>query len=127
MKRARDYFMAQGGKELAVARLEGIARTYNKQDKLKLEIDVYEYLITADKNGQEIPKYAKKITENYRKQEDEQKIEDTINRFVTRFDPKGSWYAVNKQYEMAAGLANQYREEYINMLLEQYHIRAQKG
>ena len=50
-KRARDYYREQGGEKLATERLEKIARIYNKQDKTSDEIDVYEYLISARKQG----------------------------------------------------------------------------
>lgn len=125
-KRARDYFREVGGDDLAVRQLESVARIYNKQDKTDNEIAVYEYLITANKQGPKVPEYAEYITAAWKKQEDIEKTEKVINRFLTELDPKGSWYAVNKEKEEPRIRANQYREEQTDWLIGTFHTKAQE-
>lgn len=125
-KRARDYFREVGGDELATGQLESIARIYNKQDKTDNEIAVYEYLISANKQGQKVPEYAENVTAAWKKQEDIEKTEDVIGRFLTYLDPKGSWYAVNKEKEEPRIRANQYREEQTDWLIGTFHTKAQE-
>ncbi len=130
-KRARDYFRRQGGKKLEVERLESIARNYGKQDQNVPEVEVYEYLISQDKQGSKVPEYADYITKSYKKMEEIEKTEEIINRFYTYFDSKGSWYLVNKDSEKAnqegaMTRAKQYREEQLDWLITQYHTKAQE-
>lgn len=125
-KRARDYFREVGGDELATRQLEAIARVYGNQDKTENEIEVYEYLITANKQGRKIPEYAENITAAWKKQEDIEKTQEVIDRFLTYFDPKGSWYAVNKEIEEPRIRANQYREEQTDWLIGTFHTKAQE-
>jgi tetratricopeptide (TPR) repeat protein len=125
-RRAQEYFFAQGGHKLANKRLEAIARIYNKQDKPNQEIEVYEYLISNNKEGKKVPEYASYITASYKKQEKMDKVEASINRFVKFFDPKRKWYSVNSQYEESKIRANQYREEQIDFLITRFHKKAQE-
>ena len=125
-KRARDYFREMGGQKLATTYLEKIARVYSKQDKPTLEVEVYEYLIGANKEGQKVPEYAERVTASYKKQEDMDKVEKTINRFLTYFDPKGSWYAVNKDIEEPRIRSNQYRDQELDWLIGHFHTKAQE-
>lgn len=125
-KRARDYFREVGGDELATNQLESIARIYGKQDKTDEEIQVYEYLITANKQGPKVPEYAENITAAWKKQEDIEKTQEVIDRFLTYFDPKGSWYAVNKEIEEPRIRSNQYREEQTDWLISKFHTKAQE-
>ena len=125
-KRARDYFREVGGDALAVRQLESVARIYNKQDKTDNEIAVYEYLITSNKQGKKVPEYAEYITAAWKKQEDIEKTEQVVNRFLTELDPKGSWYAVNKEIEEPRIRANQYREEQTDWLIGTFHTKAQE-
>lgn len=125
-KRARDYFRKKGGDKLAVDYLEKIARIYNKQDKTDDEVAVYEYLIGADKQGPKVPEYAEYITAAYKKQENVVAADKVINRFFDYLDPKGSWYAVNKDKEEPMTRARQYREEQVDWLIGTYHTKAQE-
>ena len=125
-KRARDYFRKQGGDELARPRLEAIARIYNKQDKTPDEIAVYEYLIGSAKTGSKVPEYAGYITAAIKKQEDLGKTDETINRFFSILDPKGSWWVANKGKEEPIIRATQFREEQLDWLIGQYHVKAQE-
>ncbi len=125
-KRARDYYMKQGGDKLAREQLEGIARIYNKQDKTEDEMSVYEYLISSDKSGPKVPEYAGYITAAVKKLEDLDRTDKTINRFFTTLDPKGSWYVANKEKDEPMTRAKQYREEQVDWLIGQYHTKAQE-
>lgn len=125
-KRARDYFRKQGGEELTISQLERIARIYNKHDKTDDEIAVYEYLISAKKQGKKIPEYGGYITAAYKKLENLAQTDKTINRFFDYFDPKGSWYTVNKDNEEAMTRSKQYREEQLDWLIGKYHTKAQE-
>ncbi|MCB9521828.1 MAG: tetratricopeptide repeat protein [Myxococcales bacterium] len=125
-KRARDYFRQVGGAELATKQLEKIARTYSSQDKMDLEIAVYEYLIGENKQGGKIPEYAEYVTAAWKKMEDLGKTDEVINRFITYFDPKGSWHTVNKDNEEAMTRSKQYREEQMDWLIGTYHTKAQE-
>ncbi len=125
-KRARDYFREVGGDDLATRQLESVARIYNKQDKTDNEIAVYEYLITANKQGPKVPEYAEYITAAWKKQEDIEKTEQVINRFLTDLDPKGSWFTVNKEKEEPRIRATQYREEQTDWLIGTFHTKAQE-
>lgn len=125
-KKARDYFRQAGGDDLATDQLERIARIYDKQDKMDLQIEVYEYLIGAKKEGKKVPEYAEQITAAIKKAEDIDRTDAIINRFLTYFDPKGSWWAVNKEVDEAMTRARQYREEQVDWLIGQYHTKAQE-
>ena len=125
-KRARDYFREVGGDELATTRLEAIAKIYGNQDKTDTELEVYEYLITANKQGPKVPEYAENVTAAWKKQEDIEKTQEVIDRFLTFFDPKGSWYAVNKEIEEPRIRSNQYREEQTDWLIGTFHTKAQE-
>lgn len=125
-KRARDYFRKKGGDDLAVSYLEKIARIYNKQDKTDEEVAVYEYLIGSKKQGPKVPEYAEYITAAYKKQENIAAADKVINRFFDYLDPKGSWYAVNKDNEEPMIRARQYREEQVDWLIGTYHSKAQE-
>ena len=125
-KRARDYFRKQGGDELARPRLEAIARIYNKQDKTEDEIAVYEYLIGSAKTGPKVPEYAGYVTAAIKKGEDLQKTDETINRFFSVLDPKGSWWVANKTIEEPMIRAKQFREEQLDWLISKYHTKAQE-
>ena len=54
------------------------------------------------------------------------KVEKTINRFLTYFDPKGSWYAVNKDIEEPRIRSNQYRDQELDWLIGHFHTKAQE-
>ncbi|MCB9545046.1 MAG: tetratricopeptide repeat protein [Myxococcales bacterium] len=124
-KLARDYFRGLGGDELAGDQLERIARIYSKQDKTEDEVAVYEYLIGANKEGPKVPEYAEQITAAYKKQENMEKTDQVINRFFVYFEPKGSWYAVNKDKEEPMIRSKQFREEQLDWLISTYHKGAQ--
>jgi TolA-binding protein len=125
-KLARDYFRSVGGDELAVRQLEKIGRIYNKQDKTEDEISVYEYLIAQKKQGPKVPEYGEYLTAAHKKLEDLAKTDKVINRFITYFDPKGSWFVANKDQEEAMTRAKQYREEQLDWLIGTYHSKAQE-
>ena len=125
-KRTRDYFRELGGEKLATVYLEKIARVYSKQDKPVMEVEVYEYLISANKEGQKVPEYAERVTASYKKQEEMEKVEKTINRFIAYFDPKGSWYAVNKEIEEPRIRSNQYRDQELDWMIGHFHTKAQE-
>lgn len=125
-KRGRDYFREMGGDELANKQLETIARVYNKQDKTDLEVAVYEYLISANQQGPRIPAYAESITEAYKKQENLEKTDEVINRFIGFFDPKSSWHVANKDNEEAMTRSGDYRESQLDYLIGTYHSKAQE-
>lgn len=126
-KEARDYYQKQGGVELATEYLEKIARLYNAQDKTNEEIAVYEYLITANSTGKNVPEYADYITKAYKKLEDIDQTEKIITRFFGTFDPKSSWYVANKENEDSLTRANQYREMELEWLIGFYHPKAQEA
>ncbi len=125
-KEARDYFRKVGGDELAAENLEKIAKIYNKQDKTDDEVAVYEYLISQNKEGKKVPEYADYIVAAYKKLENLEKADEVINRFVQVFDPKSSWYTVNKGDEEAMTRSNQFRTEQLDWLIGQYHTKAQE-
>jgi TolA-binding protein len=133
-KEARDYYKVQGGRPLEIEFLEKIAGIYNKQDKTDDEINVYEYLIGADKTAKSLPMYAERITSAYKKLENVEaktaeidKTDSIITRFMSDFDPRSSWYVANKGDEEAMTRAKQYREEQLDWLISWYHTHAQQN
>ena len=133
-KEARDYYRKQGGRVLEIEYLEKIANIFDKQDKTDDEINVYEYLIGADKQAKTVPAYAERITASYKKLENVDaktaelaKTDEVINRFLGEFDPKSTWYVTNKGDEEAITRANQYREEQLDWLISWYHTHAQQN
>ena len=133
-KEARDYYKKQGGRPLEVEYLEKIAGFYDKQDKTDSLIAVFEYLIGADKQSKSVPAYAEKITAAYKKLENVDaktaeitKTDAIINRFLSEFDPKSTWFVTNKGDEEAVTRANQYREEQLDWLISWYHTHAQQN
>ncbi|MSP71367.1 MAG: tetratricopeptide repeat protein [Myxococcales bacterium] len=133
-KDARDYYKKQGGRVLEIEYLEKIAGIYNKQDKTDDEINVFEYLIGADKQAKTLPGYAERITVAYKKLENVdaktaeiEKTDGIINRFIADFDAKGTWAVTNKGDEEAMTRSYQYREEQLDWLISWYHTHAQQN
>jgi TolA-binding protein len=122
---ARDYFIAKGGDDLAIEQLEKIARVFDTQDKIDLEMEVYKYLIESKPTGKKIPEYADAMVEAYKKGDQVDKIEEKINFFLDYFDPKASWAVTNQGDESAMTRANQFRETRLDYLIGVFHTKAQ--
>ena len=130
---ARDYFRSIEGKakqpNLTVEQLEKMARIFDKQDKVKEQLAVYEYLISEDPTSSQIPEYADYMIETYKKQEDLMKTEEQVMRFFKYFENKTSWGVANKgesdNQQSARKRAVQFRETQLDWLISSFHTRAQ--
>jgi hypothetical protein len=108
-----------------------IAGIYSKQDKTDDEVAVYEYLIGADKQAQDragVRREHHGRLQEARERRREDGRDEVINRFLTEFDPKSTWYGRTRIDEEAMTRANQYREEQLDWLISTwYHTHAQEN
>ena len=130
-QRARDYFKQIGGEELEVSQLETMASIFNKQDKVKEELEVYEYLIANNRTGSRIPSYADRMIATYKAQEDLEMTEKQILRFYDYFDAKSSWSITNnkasdEKMKSAMVRASQFRQTQLDWMLNTFHTKAQE-
>ena len=130
---ARDYFRSIEPKSkvegLMVEQLERMARIFDKQDKSKEQLEVYEFLIAEDPVSLKIPEYADAMVATYKKQEDLFLTEEQIMRFFEYFASKTSWGVANSgegdAKESARQRARQFRETQLDWLISSFHTKAQ--
>lgn len=130
---ARDYFRSiepkSGVEDLMTEQLERMARIFSKQDKVKEELEVYEFLIAERPTSVKIPEYADAVVAAFKKQEDLFKTEEQIMRFFDNFSAKNSWAVSNSgegdAKESARQRARQFRETQLDWLISSFHTKAQ--